>query len=77
MMCSIGKAWHAYVCLCNYVGRHVCVNLMGKKCSGVTVDPIVHEIHNVYILFVKIWHCVVNSLGISWIVNLLVASVCS
>ena len=37
-----------------YVGRHVYVNLMGKRCSGVTVDPIVHRIHNVYILIVKI-----------------------
>ena len=22
-----------------------------------TVDPIVHKIHHVYILLVKIWHC--------------------
>ena len=35
-------------------GGHVCVNLMGRRCSGVTVDPIVHKIHNVYILLVKI-----------------------
>ena len=42
-----------------------------------TVDPVVHEIHNVFILLVKICDCVVNSLGINWIVNLLVASVCS
>ena len=50
---SIGKYWHVYVCLQN-VGRHVCVNLMGRTCSGVTVDPIVHKIHNVYVLLVKI-----------------------
>ena len=47
------KYWHVYVCLQN-VGRHVCVNLMGRTCSGVTVDPIVHKIHNVYVLLVKI-----------------------
>ena len=29
-------------------GRHVYANLMGR-CSGVTVDPIVREIHNVFI----------------------------
>ena len=53
MMCSIGKTWHAYVCL-QYVGRHVYVNLMRRRCSGVTVDPFVHEKHNVYILLVKV-----------------------
>ena len=47
MMCSIVRAWHAYVCL-QSVGRHVNVNLTGR-CSGVTIDPIVHGIHNVYI----------------------------
>ena len=35
-----------------YVGRHVYINLMGRRCSGVTVDPIVHGIHNEYILLV-------------------------
>ena len=45
-----------------YVGRHVYVNLMGRNCSGVTVNPIVHKIHDVYILLVKI--CVGNSLGL-------------
>ena len=44
-------------CICSSlqnVGRHVNVNLMERRCSGVTVDPIVHNIHNVYILLVKI-----------------------
>ena len=44
-------------CIClslQYVGRHVYVNLMGKRCSGVTDDPIVQEIHHVYIILVKI-----------------------
>ena len=43
--------WKSLACIClslKSVGRHVYVNLMGR-CSGVTVDPIVHEIHNVYI----------------------------
>ena len=43
--------WKRLACIClslQSVGRHVYVNLMGR-CSGVTVDPIVHEIHNVYI----------------------------
>ena len=65
--------WKSLACIClslQYVGRHVHVNLMGR-CSGVTVDPIVHNIHNVYILLVKILHCVVNSLGNNWIVNCL------
>ena len=72
--------WKSLACIClslQYVGRRVYVNLMRRWCSGVTVDLIVHKIHNVYILLVKIWHCVVNSLGINKIVNLLVASVCS
>ena len=48
--------WKSLACIClslQYVGRHVCVNLM-RRCSGVTVDPIVHEIYNVNILLVKI-----------------------
>ena len=43
--------WKSLTCIClslQSVGRHVYVNLMGR-CSGVTVDPIVREIHNVYI----------------------------
>ena len=43
--------WKSLACIClsmQYVGRHVYVNLMGRRCSGVTVDPIV------YILLVKI-----------------------
>ena len=43
--------WKSLACIClslQSIGRHVYVNLMGR-CSGVTVDPIVHEIHNVYI----------------------------
>ena len=43
--------WKSLACIClslQSVGRHVYVNLMGR-CSGVTVDPIVCEIHNVYI----------------------------
>ena len=49
--------WKSLACICpslQYVGRHVCVNLMERRCSGVTVDPIVHEIHIVYRLLVKI-----------------------
>ena len=49
--------WKSLACIClslQYVGRHVYVNLMGRRCSGVTVDHIVLEIHNVYILLVKI-----------------------
>ena len=45
--------WKSLACIClslQYVGRHVCVNLMGRRCFGVTADPIVHKIHNVYIL---------------------------
>ena len=49
--------WKSLACIflsLQFVGRHVYVKLMGR-CSGVTVDPIVHEIHNVYIyLLVKI-----------------------
>ena len=44
--------WKSLACIClslQYVGRHVCVNLMGRICSGVTVDPFVNKIHNVYI----------------------------
>ena len=66
--------WKSLACIClslQYVGKHLYVNLMGRRCSGVTIDPNVHRIHDVYILLVKIWHCVVNSLGINWIVNLL------
>ena len=45
----------AYICLSlQYVGRHVYVNFMGKRCSGVTFDPIVQRIHHVHILLVKI-----------------------
>ena len=43
--------WKSLSCIClslQSVWRHVYVNLM-KRCNGVTVDPIVHEIHNVYI----------------------------
>ena len=72
--------WKSLACIClslQPVGRHVYANLMGRRYSGVTVDLIVHEIHNVYISLVMICHCVVSSLGINWIVNLLVASVCS
>ena len=69
--------WKSLACIClslQYVGGHVYVNLIGRR-SGVTVDHIVHEIQHVYI--VKILHCVVNSFGINWIVNLFVASLCS
>ena len=43
--------WKSLSCIClslKSVWRHVYVNLMGR-CSGVTVEPIVHDIHNVYI----------------------------
>ena len=43
--------WKSLACICLFlqsVGRHVYVNLMGR-CNGVTCDPIVREIHNVYI----------------------------
>ena len=33
--------------------RHVYVDLM-RRCNGVVVDPVVHRIHLVYILLVKI-----------------------
>ena len=38
--------WKSLPCIClslQYVGRHICVNLMGRRCSGVTVDSIVHK----------------------------------
>ena len=43
--------WNSLACIClslQSVGRHVYVSLTGR-CSGVTIDPIVHEIRNVYI----------------------------
>ena len=43
--------WKSLACIClslQSVGRHVYVNLAGRR-SGVTIDPIVHEIRNVYI----------------------------
>ena len=56
-------------CVCLHLqndGRHVFVHL--NSVSGVTIDHSVHEIHHAYVLFVKDRHCVVNSLGIYWIV---------
>ena len=52
--------WKSLECMClslQYVERHVYVNLMERRCSGVTVDPIVHEIHHVYISLVKMRLC--------------------
>ena len=49
--------WYSLACIClslQYVRRHAYFNLMGRRCSGVSVDPIVQKIHNVYILLVKI-----------------------
>ena len=47
--------WKTLACIClslslQYVGRHVYVNLIRRRCSGVTVDLIVRMIHHVYIL---------------------------
>ena len=33
---------------------YVYINLMVKRCNGVKVDHIVHKIHHVYVLLVKI-----------------------